>query len=81
VHGWGPYSEEVAVLVATEPGQMSTITVSENSDQSIKLQWSLPVENGGPVSQYTIKIRSKDGINYYETTLCNGADASIVASR
>jgi len=81
VHGWGPYSEIGEVLVATEAGQMSPIAVTENSDQTVKLPWALPIENGAPVSSYKIKVRAKDGVNYYETSYCNGADASITASR
>ena len=81
VHGWGPYSEEGEVLVATEPSKMSPVIVTENADQTVKLSWSLPIENGGPVSVYTVKIRAKDGVTYYESSFCNGADVSIVASR
>lgn len=32
VHGWGPYSDEGEVLVATAPDQMGLIVVTENSD-------------------------------------------------
>jgi hypothetical protein len=60
---------------------MSPISVAENSDQTVKLSWELPTENGAQVSKYKIMIRAKDGLNYYETAYCNGADASIVASR
>jgi hypothetical protein len=60
---------------------MSLIEVTENSDLTVKLSWALPTENGASVSNYKIMIRAKNGINYYETSFCNGADPSITASR
>ncbi len=81
VHGWGPYSDVGEVLVATAADQMGLIEITENSDQTVKLAWPLPTENGAPVSSYKIKVRAKDGINYFESTFCNAADPSISASR
>jgi hypothetical protein len=60
---------------------MGLINVTENSDLTVKLSWALPTENGAPVSSYKIMILAKDGINYFVSTYCNGADPSITASR
>lgn len=67
--------------MATAADQMSLIEVTENSDLTVKLSWAIPTENGSPVTSYKIKIRAKDGVNFYETSFCNGADPSITASR
>jgi hypothetical protein len=40
---------------------MSPISVAENSDQTVKLSWELPTENGAQVTKYKIIIRAKDG--------------------
>jgi hypothetical protein len=58
VYGWGPYSNVSSVLAASVPGQMSLISITENSDTTVTLSWALPIENGSPVSKYSIKILS-----------------------
>ena len=77
----------MSILVALLPGKMNTVTMSEQPAVSestvyVKLVWDLPVENGSPISQYRIELYSKTNSGYSEnTSLCNGADSSVVSSR
>ena len=81
VHGWSTWSDIVEILAATEPGQMQLVTISDNTDETVQISWSLPVENGASVTAYRIYIYDVNSAFYYETSICDGSDATIVANR
>jgi len=63
VHGWGPYSDQVDILAAEAPEQMAAVTTSLVGTQ-VKLQWAPLSNNGSPITQYLIEIRTSDGSTF-----------------
>jgi hypothetical protein len=80
--GWGPYSEVYAVLAASVPSQPAAATVTDNAGlPSIRISWTLPTENGSPVTAYEIKIQTSDPLVYATTADCDGSASAAVTSR
>ncbi len=46
----------------------------------MRVAWSVVADNGSQISSYLITIKGVDG-NFYTTSACNGADATIIANR
>ena len=70
VHGEGPKSDEVPVLLADEPGKPSLLTrINMNSliAGDIRVSWALPSDEGGtPVTGYHLYL---NGVLYYDASL------------
>lgn len=70
--GWGPFSEELQLVAARRPDQITPVITSNEYDQ-IRITWSEPDYNGGsPLLGYRVKVRTQDGSFVEETTHCNG---------
>jgi hypothetical protein len=77
--GAGGFSAVADIAASTGPGQPSAPTVAVSGAQ-VDISWALPAENGAGVTAYEILIRGNDG-SYYESALCDGSLASVVAAR
>ena len=55
-------------------------TVTDNSDTTVRIAWNIVADNGSPISSYVITLRAVN-TNFYSTSVCNGADATIAANR
>ena len=47
---------------------------------NVIIQWTMPSSNGDPITAYNILILGSDDQFHSQTTYCNGAQASIIAS-
>jgi hypothetical protein len=54
--GYSSDSNEISVLVASEPSKPDDPTTSFAND-IVTITWPLPVTNGADISSYTIRIR------------------------
>jgi hypothetical protein len=77
--GAGGYGTVASIRASTVPAQVDAPTVAV-SGAMVQISWALPAEQGAAVTAYTVKIRASDG-NYYESALCDGSLASVVAAR
>lgn len=59
VHGWSAYSPEATILVATEPSKITTLSVTQSTNDAsyVLLTWTKPSENGSTISAYLVEIR------------------------
>jgi hypothetical protein len=77
--GFSDYSTILSVLSAFVPEKPSA-PVSAISTNTVVITWSAPFDNGSVITHYTVEIRDSTSTFRTETTGCNGADATIVAT-
>lgn len=70
IHGEGPRSDEVPILLADEPGKPSLLTridMTSLTAGDIRVSWALPTDEGGtPVTGYKLYL---DGVLYYDARM------------
>lgn len=62
----------------SQPAAPSTVVVSNTG---VTITWTPPFNGGSPITAYSVKIISSDGLTYYNDLVnCNGSNAAIVAT-
>lgn len=78
--GYSTSSVSVAFLHALPPEAPSAPTTT-NSETNVIIDWTEPLNNGSPITSYTIIIEQNDGIFTADTTDCDGSDSTIFAAK
>lgn len=60
--GLSGYSDELTILCAEEPAQPAA-PVTQTVDATVVISWLAPLNNGSPITGYTISLRQSD-LNY-----------------
>lgn len=81
IHGWSPWSDELALVAASVPTKIEPAAVTFNEATDVRISWTLPADAGGvPVTEYTIGILTSGGVAYEVDPSCDGADATVMAN-
>lgn len=78
-HGYSLESEQMDLLCAIKP-DIPTNILTFNNNADIDIQWTVPYDNGSPITAYTIFIQTSTFTYEEETNQCDGTDAAIVSS-
>jgi hypothetical protein len=82
IWGWGATSPEVALVASAVPGQVPVPTTSiDEATGGLAVSWGAPDPHGSAVTQYKVEVRDKVGAQWATTSSCDGATASVVATR
>ena len=78
--GFGPYSEEVIVVVSMVPDapNMPVTSFAKDPDRVI-ITWEEPFDRGAQITGYKILIAQSDGVYAEELTYCDGSQAGIIS--
>lgn len=67
-------------MCATLPEIPESVITAIEGDQ-VKISWTLPLDNGSPITQYKVFIKEIDsGVFTLESTDCVGTDATVIAN-
>lgn len=82
IFGPGTPSSSYSVDVAFIPSTLGRVNVSESAlTTKVTFTWPAPLsDNGATVTAYQLLILNGAGIYIEDTTLCNGALASVINS-
>ena len=81
IHGWSPWSDELALVAASVPTKVEPAAVTFNEATDVRISWTQPADAGGvPITEYTISIRPSGGAPYQVDPSCDGADATVMAN-
>jgi titin len=83
VHGWSySYSPVTQAVAMRAPGQVG-VAATAMSGSDVVVSWALPFTGGQgiAITSYSIQLRTALGVMAELPTLCDGADATVVASR
>ena len=72
--GFGPFSDTVRFDASFKPEAPSQSPVTTNAGAMIKIQWSLPVDNGATITAFEVLIREKDSDFSVNTLYCDGSN-------
>lgn len=64
IYGWGNYSNNVTIKAAGVPSQVDIPTVTYGSGTNVNISFTEPLNNGDPITNYTIQIKGKNGTLY-----------------
>lgn len=78
-HGYSLSSDTLTLLCAVKPS-IPQNTITDNSGSDVIITWIAPEANGSPILSYSILIGKSDDSFSEELTLCDGADATIMAN-
>ena len=57
IHCWSLWSASLSLIAASVPTEISPAAVTFNEGTDVRLQWTLPSDDGGkPITQYSILI-------------------------
>ena len=72
--GLGPFSDVVRFDASFKPEAPSAAPVTTNTGALVKIEWTLPFNNGATISAYEIQIEEKDGDFSANSIYCDGSD-------
>lgn len=78
-YGYSSWSSVANIRAACAPNAPSIVTTT-NSSLQIKITWDEPFNNGLDITAYKIELMKKSG-SWLASPECNGADATVVATR
>jgi hypothetical protein len=78
--GYSPESAHVDILAAQQPDQPDAPLTAINGDY-VDITWSLPFDQGSPITEYTIEFKSNDNSYHAYVINCNGATSLIINAR
>jgi hypothetical protein len=79
-YGVGPYSDHLSIVAAQPPAAPGAPT-STLETSYIKIAWVAPFANHAAIDAYRITIIDSNGDYIEVTSVCDGADAVVVANR
>jgi hypothetical protein len=77
--GFSLFSNEVQILQAEKPSQVSLPVTSTLGNTNVLVKWTAPSDQGSPITRYTILVRQIGGA-FGEVSDCNGQDAGVQSS-
>ncbi|CDW74138.1 pa14 multi-domain protein [Stylonychia lemnae] len=81
IHGWGPYSDPVAIYAARAPSKvLSVSTEIDSATGGIKVSWLPPNANGDPITQYKIEIANVLTSYWGTSTYCDGTSNQVLTN-
>jgi hypothetical protein len=80
-YGYSAYSNTVTLLAAYIP-EIPTSVTTEIDGSQVKVLWSLPSDNGSPITAYKVYIKEIGTETYtLENTDCDGTQASVISNQ
>jgi hypothetical protein len=79
-YGYSEFSTTLTLLAAYIP-EVPTSVSTEIDGSQVKVLWSLPSDNGSPITEYRIYIKEVGTTTYtLENTNCDGTQVSVISN-
>jgi hypothetical protein len=80
-YGYSTYSSTLSLLAAYIPEVPTSVTTEIDGSQ-VKVLWSLPSDNGSPITAYKVHIQEVGTPTFtFENTDCDGTQASVISNQ
>lgn len=77
-YDYSEFSETLTLLAAYIP-EVPTNVLTSIVDAGLKVEWSLPTDNGSPITTYKVYILEIGTTTYTEESVdCVGTDATVI---
>ena len=81
IHGWSEFSDDTTIYSAKAP-DAPLIPTTSIVGLNFRIEWSLPNDNGLPLTAYKIEILSSTANTWFEQTAnCDGSNSVIRNAR
>lgn len=79
-YGYSVYSETITLLAAYIPEVPTSVTTEIDGTQ-VKVLWSLPSDNGSPITAYKVFVQEVGTSTYtLENSDCDGTQATVISN-
>ena len=79
--GFGEFSDPVLFDASFKPEPLETEAITSNSGAMIKIEWTLPFNNGAPITAFEVLIEQKNGDFSENMIYCDGSEDTILVQR
>jgi hypothetical protein len=80
-YGYSLFSSTLSLLAAYIPEVPTSVTTEIDGSQ-VKVLWTLPSDNGSPITAYKVYIQEVGTTTYtQESTDCDGTSATVISNR
>jgi hypothetical protein len=80
-YGYSVFSSTLTLLAAYIPEVPTSVTTEIDGSQ-VKVLWTLPSDNGSPITAYKVYIQEVGTTTYtQESTDCDGTSATVISNR